>query len=235
MRKLRYGMGALLATAGVASVLVAGSASGAVQGQTYQATVSPKKQSKKTFGGASIANVIDTQFQGFNPSPSSTVVKFSKDIRFTPGNKPQCPLSSVQNKPTAAAKSACASAIIGQGDAALNNGGLTGVITAFNGVPSGGPTVILHVDINNASIVLDLSGTLNTKSNTLNVTGIPNTPGNVLTHFAVTINKQKTGKKSFYVAARCSKKKKWVNTETTTFSDGASTSATSVQKCKQKG
>jgi archaellum component FlaG (FlaF/FlaG flagellin family) len=234
MRKLTYPIGVLLAVGAVASILIAGSASGAVQSQTYQATVSPKKQSKKAFGAAAITNVINTQYQGFNPSPSSTVIKFSKDIKFTPGKKAQCPVSSVSGKPTASAKAACGSAVIGQGDAQLNNGGLTAVITAFNGVPSGGPTVILHVDINNGSLIIDLTGSLNTKSNTLTVASIPNTPGNVLTHFAVTINKVKTGKKSFYVAARCSKKKKWVNTETTTYSDGSSTSATSVQKCKQK-
>jgi len=207
--------------------------SAAVQGQTYRGTVSPKKQSRTTFGGASLTNVIDTTYQGFSPAPSTTVIKFSKDIRFTPGKKPQYPLSSVQGKTTAAARASCASAVIGQGDAQLNNGGLTAVITAFNGVPSGGPTVILHVDIGGA-LEVDLTGKLNTKSNTLTVGSIPNTPGNVLTHFAVTINKQKTGKKSFYVAARCGKKKKWVNKETTTYADGSVTAATSVQKCKQK-
>ena len=33
--------------------------------------------------------------------------------------------------------------------------------------------------------------------------------------------------------ARC-KKKKWVNSETTTYSNGQSITATSTQKCKQK-
>jgi len=232
MRKL-YSAGGMLALATAAALLIAGPVSAAVQGQTYRGTVSPKKQSRTTFGGASLTNVIDTTYQGFSPAPSTTVIKFSKDIRFTPGKKPQYPLSSVQGKTTAAARASCASAVIGQGDAQLNNGGLTAVITAFNGVPSGGPTVILHVDIGGA-LEVDLTGKLNTKSNILTVGSIPNTPGNVLTHFAVTINKQKTGKKSFYVAARCGKKKKWVNKETTTYADGSVTAATSVQKCKQK-
>ncbi len=234
MRKLNYSIGALVAVAAAASILTAGPASAAVNSQTYQATVSPKKQSAKTFGAAALANVIDTSYTGFTPSPSQTVIRFSKDLRFTPGNKAQCPLSSIQSKPTAAAKAACGSAVIGQGDAQLNNGGLSAIITAFNGPPSGGATVFLHVDINNGSLILDLTGSLNTKANTLTVAGIPNTPGSVLTHFAVTINKVKTGKKSFYVMARCSKKKKWVNSETTTFADGTTLGATSVQKCKQK-
>ncbi len=234
MRKLKHPIGGLLAIATAASLLLAGSASATVNSQTYQATVSPKKQSAKTFGAAALANVIDTSYTGFTPSPSQTVIRFSKDIKFTPGNKAQCPLTSIQSKPTAAARAACGSAVIGQGDAQLNNGGLSAVITAFNGPTSGGATVFLHVDIYQGSLVLDLTGNLNTKANTLTVAGIPNTPGSVLTHFAVTINKIKTGKKSFYVMARCSKKKKWVNSETTTFADGSTTSATSVQKCKQK-
>ena len=231
MRKLSYPIGALLALV-VASALMAGTASATVNSQTYQSTVAPKKQQAKAFGRASLSTVIDTQYQGFTPAPSQTVIKFSKDIKFTPGKTARCPLSSIQSKPTAAAKAACASSVVGQGDAQLNNGGLNAVITAFNGPPSGGATVYLHVDINNGSLIIDLTGILNTKANTLTVAGIPNTPGSVLTHFAVTINKVKTGKGTFYVGARC-KKKKWVNSETTTFADGTTKSGTSVQKCKQ--
>jgi len=233
MRKLTYPIGALLAVSAAASVLVAGSASATVNSQTYRATVSPKKQPPKTFGAAALAVVIDTSYTGFNPAPSQAVLRFSRDLRFVPGNKAKCPLSSIQGRPTGTAKAACGSAVIGQGDAQLNNGGLTAAITAFNGA-GGGTTVYLHVDINNGSIVLDLTGSLNTKTNTLTVAGIPNTPGSVLTHLAVKINKIKTGKKSFYVMARCGKKKKWVSSETTTFADGTTKSATSVQKCTQK-
>ena len=76
-----------------------------------------------------------------------------------------------------------------------------------------------------------LTGILNLSANTLTVS-IPPT-GTAITHFETTINKRKSGKKTFYVMARC-KKKKWVNSETTTYSDGSSQSASSTQKCKQK-
>ena len=60
---------------------------------------------------------------------------------------------------------------------------------------------------------------LNTGANTLTV-AIPPT-GTSITHFETTINKKKSGKKTFYVMARC-KKKKWATSETTTFNDGTS-------------
>ena len=56
-----------------------------------------------------------------------------------------------------------------------------------------------------------LTGVLNTGANTLTV-AIPPT-GTSITHFSTTINKKKSGKKTYYVMARC-KKKKWVNSET---------------------
>jgi hypothetical protein len=55
-KKLTHTIGALLAVAAAGSLLVAGSASATVNGQTYRATVSPKKQAPKTFGGAALTN-----------------------------------------------------------------------------------------------------------------------------------------------------------------------------------
>ena len=89
----------------------------------------------------------------------------------------------------------------------------------------------MHTDIGGA-LILDIIGQISGK--TLAFTNIPNTPGNVLTKFDTTFNKRKTGKKSYYVAARCSKKKKWTTTETTNFYSGETLSATATQKCKQK-
>ena len=89
--------------------------------------------------------------------------------------------------------------------------------------PSGGsPTIGLHTDIFTGSgayaFSTTLTGILNTGANTLTV-AIPPT-GTSITHFETTINKKKSGKKkgqtTYYVMARC-KKKKWVNSETTTL------------------
>jgi hypothetical protein len=232
MRKRKYLIGALLSVVG--ALVVSGTASAAVTGQTYSVTTSPPKQDKKVFGPVgAFTNVVDTNYSGgFSPVASTTVLTFSRDIRFTPGSIPQCPLASVNNKPLATAKAACASSQVGQGSALINGGALHAVVTAFNGQPSGGqPTILLHTSVNNDALDPVLTGVLNTSSNTLTVT-IPNT-GTAITHFDTTINKVKSGKKTYYVMARC-KKKKWVNSETTHFNDGTSVTATSVQKCKQK-
>jgi hypothetical protein len=232
MRKRKYLIGALLGVIG--ALIVSGTASAAVTGQTYSVTTSPPKQDKKVFGPVgAFTNVVDTAYSGgFTPVANTTVLTFTKDIKFTPGTIPQCPLASVNNKPQATAKAACPGSIVGQGSAKINGGALNAVVTAFNGQPSGGqPTILLHTSVNNDALDPVLTGVLNTSSNTLTV-AIPNT-GTAITHFDTTINKVKSGKKSFYVMARC-KKKKWVNTETTHFQDGSSTTATSIQKCKQK-
>jgi len=219
-----------------------GTASATVTGFTYGATVSPKKQSAKTFGPAAIASTLDTFFTGgFSPTPTTTVVQFSKDVKFTPGKLPQCDLSSISTKPDSAAMAACGSSKVGQGSVLVNGGALTGKVTAYNGVPTGGgmPPIGFHTDLFTQSGAYSFSttgiGTLNSKTNTL-TTPIPPT-GTSLTHFDVSIGKIKTGKKkgkaTYYVMARC-KKKKWSHTATETFADGSTKVSTSVQKCKAK-
>ncbi len=232
MRKSRYAIAALLGVAGALGV--AGMASAAVTGQTYSATVSPAKQDKKVFGPiGSFTNVVDTTYSGgFSPVADTTLLRFSKDIKFRPGNTPQCPLASVNNKALAQAKTACSSSIVGQGSALINGGALSAVVTAFNGQVQGGkPVILLHTSVNNDALDPVLTGVLDTSANTLSVS-IPNT-GTSITHFDTTINKRKTGKKTYYVMARC-RKKKWTNTETTHFLDGSTQTATTTQKCKQK-
>lgn len=239
MTKRKYVLAASLGVIG--ALLMSGTASAAVTGISYTAQVSPKKQQTKTFGGASINNNLDTFYTGgFSPIPTQTILQFSKDLRFTPGNVATCQLSQINTVPEAQANAACGASRIGQGSAIINGGALTGKVAAYNGTPSGGsPAVYLHVDVftsgGSYSFSTTLTGVLNTKSNMLTVS-IPPT-GTSITHFDTTINKVKSGKKkgqkTFYVMARC-KKKKWVNTATTTFADGSSHSSTSVQKCKAK-
>jgi uncharacterized protein (DUF2141 family) len=247
MRKRKFLIGALLSVVG--ALVVSGTASAAVTGQTYTVTTSPAKQDKKAFGPVgSFKNVVDTNYSGgFAPFGTQTVLSFSKDIKITPGNIPQCNLSSISTVPQAQADSICGASKVGTGSATINGGLLTGVVSAYNGQPSGGnPTIGLHTDVfagGTYSFSTTLTGVLNTRANTLSV-AIPPT-GTAITHFETTLNKKKSGKQTvkvngkkkkqptYYVMARC-KKKKWVNSETTTYNDGSSTTATSTQKCKQK-
>jgi len=241
MSKRKYVLATALGV--VSAVLVSGTASAAVTGFTYTASVSPKKQSAKTFGPAAITSSLDTTFApgGFAPTPTTTVVQFSKDVKFTPGNLPQCDLGSISTKPDSAAMALCGSSIVGHGSVLVNGGALTGKVTAYNGVPTGGgvPPIGFHTDLFTSNGAYSFSttgiGNLDTKSNTL-TTPIPPT-GTSLTHFDVAIGKIKTGKKkgkpTYYVMARC-KRKKWSHSATESFSDGSSLSSTSVQKCKAK-
>ncbi|MGA6947609.1 MAG: hypothetical protein WBZ00_07615 [Solirubrobacterales bacterium] len=242
MSKRKYVLAGSLGVIG--ALLVSGTASGAVTGFTYSDTISPKKQSAKTFGPAALHNSLDTfytQGGGFAPTPTTTVVQFSKDIKFTAGNLPQCNLNSISTVPDTTAMSMCGASKLGTGSVLVNGGVLTGKVTAYNGVPSGGgePPIGFHTDLFLASGVYSFSttgiGTLDPKTNTL-TTPIPPT-GTSLTHFEVAIGKVKSGKKkgkpTYYVMARC-KKKKWTDVATESFSDGSSRSATSVQKCKAK-
>ena len=227
----------------IGALAVSGTAAAAVTGFTYGANISPSKQSAKTFGPAAITSTLDTTYApgGFNPTPTTTVVKFSKDIKFTPGNLPQCNLSAISTAPDSTAMSQCAASKVGTGSVIVNNGVLTGKVTAYNGIPSGGgsPPIGFHTDLFLPNGAYSFSttgiGTLNTKTNTL-TTPIPPT-GTSLTHFEVAIGKIKTGKKkgkpTYYVMARC-KKKKWTDMATETFSDGSSLASTSTQKCKAK-
>jgi hypothetical protein len=226
----------------IGALLVSGTASAAVTGFTYTAAISPQKQSAKTFGPAAITSTLDTFFSGgFSPTPTTTVVQFSKDVKFTPGNLPQCNLSSISTTPDSTAMSLCGASKIGTGSVLVNGGALTGKVTAYNGVPSGGgvPPIGFHTDLFLPNGAYSFSttgiGTLDTKTNTL-TTPIPPT-GTSLTHFDVSIGKIKSGKKkgtpTYYVMARC-KKKKWTHVATESFSDGSSLSSTSVQKCKAK-
>ena len=249
MRKRKYVIGALLSVVG--ALVVSSSASAAVTGQTLTTTTSPTKQQKKTFGTVgSFTNVVDTAYSGgFTPTGTQTVLTFTKDIKFTPGNIPQCNLGSISTVPQSSSDATCGASKVGSGEATINGGILTGKVAAYNGIPSGGsPTIGLHTDVFTSAgtyaFSTTLTGILNTGSNTLTVS-IPPT-GTSITHFSTTINKKKSGKKKvktksgkkkkqpvYYVMARC-KKKKWVNSETTTYSNGQSITATSTQKCKQK-
>jgi hypothetical protein len=195
-----------------------------------QTTLSPAKQDKKQYGGVSLHNIISTTID--NPattqSPKTTVFTIPKDVKYVSGNIPACPLSAIQGKFDAQARAACPQSITGQGTVEVNNGAVKGLVTFFTGGPN---TIYVQTDIGPGATTLTIIGTISGK--TLAFSNIPNTPGLILTKFDTTFNKRKSGKKTFYVEARCSKKK-WSTTETTTFYSGEVFSASSSQKCKQK-
>jgi hypothetical protein len=230
MRNRKYLIGALVGVIGaltVSSVAWAGSPTS----QTLQTTLAPAKQSKKAFGGVSLHNIISTTYSDFvgSHSPQTTTFTIDPNVKFFPGNIPVCQLSQIQNKPTAQAQAACPQSITGNGTVEVNNGAIKGVVTFFRGAHP--QDIYVHTDINNGSVVLDIIGDITGR--TLAFTNIPDTPGIDLTKFDTTFTKRKTGKKTFYVMARC-KKKKWATSETTHFYSGETLSASSSMKCKQK-
>ena len=242
-RPRRTGKAFLVALLGVTAMLLLSSTASAA-GPISQSLVTigkPSKGDKKKFSGISLHTIISTTYDSFvgAPSPMETVFTIPKDLKFVSGNVPPCPASSINaGQSHAQAQAACGSSIVGQGFALVNNG--SGLFPNQNPVwlISGGPTTIyVHTDLLNAAgassgIPLLITGQIQDKK--LDFTGLPNTAGTDLTVFDTTFNKRKTGKKSFYVMARC-KKKKWATTETTTFwPPGPTLSASSSQKCKQK-
>ena len=237
MGKRKYLIGATLGVLG-ALVVSSSAYAGAPTGQTLNSTVAPSKLQTKTFSGVSLHNIIATTYSDFNGSPAAKETKFTldKQLKFVNGNLPACPQATLNAASTGAAiQAACARSIVGVGTNDVNN--KTGAFTSPNPVllVSGGPTTLyVWTRIANA-LTLVLNGQYAAGPNTLDVTGLPNTPGTDLTLFDTTQTKVKTGGKNFYVMARCkSKKKKMVSSETTTFYDGSSQTATSTQKCKAK-
>jgi hypothetical protein len=229
MRKRKYLIGALAGVIG--ALTLSGVANAAVTGQTLQTTLSPAKQDKKKFGGVSLHNIISTTITdpATTQSPKQTVFTIDPNVKFVAGNIPPCPLTAIQGKFDAQARAACPQSITGQGTVEVNNGAIKGNVTFFSGGPS---TIYVQTDIGPGATTLTIIGTIQGKI--LTFSNIPNTPGLVLTKFDTTFNKRKTGKKTWYVMARC-KKGKWKTSETTTFYSGeVFTAAAPPEKCKAK-
>lgn len=228
MRNRKYLIGALVGVIGVFAF--AGTASAVPTGQTLQTTLAPAKQDKKVFGGVSLHNIIGTTFDNFatSQSPKTTTFTIDPNVKFVNGNIPPCALSSIQGKFTAQAQAACPQSITGSGTVQVNGGAIGGNVTFFSGGPT---TIYVQTDIGPGATTLTIIGSIQGKL--LVFSNIPNTPGLVLSKFDTTFNKRKTGKKSYYVMARC-KKGKWATSESTNFYSGETLSASSSMKCKAK-
>jgi hypothetical protein len=205
MRKRRILIGAVAGVVGALSLT--GVASATPTSQTLQTTLAPAKQSKKTFGGASLRAIIGTSFDNFatSQSPRQTAFTIDRNIKFTNGNVPACQLSQIQGKFTAQAQASCPQSIVGGGSVQVNGGAIGGNVTVFGGGPT---TMYIQTDIGPGATTLTIIGTL--AGRTLTFSNIPNTPGLVLSNFDVSFNKRKTGKKkgvaTYYVSARCKAK-----------------------------
>jgi hypothetical protein len=230
MRKRKYLIGAMLGVIG-ALVVSAPAFAGSAQSQTLQTSLAPSKQSNKQFGGVTLHNIIATNYDSFvgSASPQFTTFTIDPNVKFVNGNIPACPLASIKGKFTAQATAACPTSVTGGGSVEVNGGAVKGTVTFF----SGGPNIIyVQTDIGPNLTSLTITGQIQGKK--LVFGPIDSTPGLVLTKFDTTFNKRKTGKKSFYVMARC-KKGKWKTSETTSFYDGKVLSASAPpQKCKAK-
>jgi hypothetical protein len=260
MRIRKYLIGTITCLVGVfafSSVASADVTSVSIDGST----VTPAKQFKKVRGGASVFFQSNDTHSGFLPCPPGTsltpacgayppstqsVIVFPRDYKFTPGNLPDCNLAALSGKNTAGARAACPRSIVGTGrnvNTTTSGQTLNGVITAFNGAPSGGkPSLYLHVDIQGVTTKPILNGVIS--GNVLTVQ-IPPVPGAVIEHFDTNLNSPRivtkkkknksTGKveKTFYFSAKCAKKK-WTTTETVTYQNGKTLSDSATQKCKQK-
>ena len=274
MRKRKHVVGLTLALA--ASVALASVAQGAVTGQTLTTTVGPPKQFKKKPPGAvSLETTIATQSTPGTPNAQTASLNefhLDRDFVINTGTLKTCNPTALVGTTTDTAKStACPGTQVGQGDASLCSsaagcgagpGVVPAVVTAFNGVKSGGnPVLLLHtkpggIAVNTPPSIL--TGTL-VNSNIGNPYGkmlstiVPDTAatGLHLTNFHVVLNKLKSGtgksasvakkkkkkkkkKNLFYISAKCSDKT-WNFKETTYYrAGGATQTAESTQACTQK-
>jgi hypothetical protein len=264
MRKRKYVIGVIAGV--VASLAVSGIAQGATK-QTLTVTVGASKQDAKLRGPADINVTVDTDLPaGTNvfQTAQQTVLTFDGD--FDLGNTakyPTCDPAVLAGTTTAGAAAACGpgsgkNSQVGSGNSTVcgvlfgcAGGQIPGVVTAFNGIPSGGnPQIILHNRIGPPiNVTTVLQGVLSGSTLTVSVPDTSAT-GNHLTHFftgvpilktgtgvAASAAKKKKKKKAapiYYITAKCSDGT-WSTSETTTFrAGGATLSASTTTPCTKK-
>jgi hypothetical protein len=198
-----------------------------------------------TIVGTSLSFGFDAGYTGgFNPVPKQTVFHFDNDIAFDPTGLATCSSASIAGMTTAGALATCPGARVGSGTVAYNGGAtINGVITAFNGTPSGGhPTVLAHIDINSGSIIVVLVGVIGTSTrggdfgSQIDFTAWPNTPGVAATHFGITLDNLEPSPGHHYVSARCGDADRTFNyAGDVTFYDLSVRSATATAACGPTG
>ena len=240
MRKRNYVVG-LVAVLAV-SVAVPALAHASINRTEITAVVSGTKQEKKVRGGIGLdftTNTIHDFPDATLQTAYNATVDFDKDFAFTVKGLPTCNPTALFNTTTAQAQAACpGKRQVGSGDAttcsALGVCGIPvqgstthgGIVTAFNGTPSGGNlSLLLHTKLA-AGPTLVLDGTLipsplgGEYGKRLNV-NVPNSASTAQesTVFHTNIPKtliskkknKKTGvtTKSYYLSAKCAGNKQW--------------------------
>ena len=122
MRKRKYLIGALLGVIG--SVVLTGTASATVTSQSVSSIINPAKAPKKTFVAVkSMKTTVDTNYSGgFTPNGTQTIVSFSKDVKFTPGNIAQCNLSTIARCRRPRRTASCGASRVGTRQRDINGG-----------------------------------------------------------------------------------------------------------------
>jgi hypothetical protein len=259
MRKrstLIVGLAVVVAAAIVASAAIAGTAVSGKDGntQSIEAVIAPKKLSKTEFTPGSLkvtTKTTTTTAANGVPSPAiHAVIDFDKNTKIFTKGIPTCDPALLQSTSTAIAEEKCGKAKIGSGTASalLPVGAqvfpVAQIVTAFNGVPSGGkPVVILHTyGTTPIQTTLVLVGTVTNYNKEgygprleLEIPKIAGGTG-ALTDFQVTIAKKYRykGKQVSFISAKCPSSKKLKGRAAFTYLDGENITATGTQSCTQK-
>jgi hypothetical protein len=214
---------------------------GAVTSQTVSATASSSTQSPTIPHGVSLQLVMNTTWDSATPAPLHKMGVFHLDNDFSIDTTglAQCDSTSVEGKPTASAIAACPGAVVGSGNVTLTAGGLTGVVTVFNGLPSGGaPTILAHVDIANGTFILLVPGLIQTSSRggdfgtQISMGPFPNISGIGISHLGVTFNNLQTSPGHHYISAVCGDlDHTWDYVVDFTYFDDSTLSVPATQNC----
>jgi hypothetical protein len=228
-----YLIGGVIAVVG--ALLFSGVAASLPVGQTLQTTYSPSKEDKKKFGGVTLHLRQEFAYDAFvtSRSPRQMVFAFPTDVKLVLGNVPVCPLSQLKGKLEPAARAASPKSILAQGSLQVNRGALNATFTFFRGESALNQDIIVHTSFEGGELLVDVIANISNGGRTLTFDNMPDAPGSVLTAIDTTIYKRRTGESTFFVMARCGRKR-WPTTETITYHSGESLSTTSTQKCKQK-
>jgi hypothetical protein len=233
----------LLSVALVIALLAIGvsPALGAVTSQTVDAAASPSTQSPTVPHGVSLQLTMNTTWDSTTPSPlhEMGVFHLDDDFAFDTTGLAVCDSASIEGQPRAAALTACPGAVVGSGNVTLTTAGVAGVVTVFNGPPSGGdPTILAHVDISNGAFVLVVPGVIQPSSRggdygtQISMGPFPNISGIGISHLAVTFNNLEPSPGHHYISATCGDPDHiWNYIVDFTYFDNSTLSVPDTQSC----
>jgi hypothetical protein len=244
---------AIVASAAMAGPVGAPVAAPDGNSQAIGAVIGPKKLYKKIFTPASleVTTALTTSSPSGFPSPTThVVIDFDKNAKVFSKGVPTCDPTKLQNTSTEVALQQCGNAKIGSGtgQAVINVGGkllpAPATVTAFNGKPVGGKTVVLLHTYATSPVqtTLVLTGVVSNYNKEgygprLDVE-VPLIAGGAgaLTDFNVKIDKKYKyrGEPVSFISAKCPASKKLKVRSVFTFRDGQTANPTYLQKCAQK-